>query len=376
MANLIFGRDGAGRMRHIATVVRGLACRCRCIDCDDELIAKKGAVRDHHFAHLSAAEHDWSWESHLHAWAKQLIVDRGGLAVPLHAAVASHIGLQGAATYANLTAGAPIEQEVRVGGLRPDLVLSTSTGRVSVALEVRVTHACGQEKVAAFGRLQLAALEIDLSRFAPHTFDVGKAEEAVLRELTNKRWLWPLPPRTADRPDHAALPASPNEEAPRPAEIAIEGPPPPLPAEQILQFRVRAWNATVDVSIRHAGVDAIQVNVRDFVTGRLPVTSTELAAPRIVELVGNVIDPQANDLARRSNSWIVGAHNASRVAHLLEEAQRQFERDEEVQYRVNAAALKADVERWRDNPRRSPGRGSLGAPTSAPSDNAYSRRRG
>lgn len=132
----------------------------------------------------------------------------------------------------------------------------------------------------------------------------------------------------------------------------------------------------MDVSIRHAGVDAIQVNVRDFVTGRLPVTSTELAAPRIVELVGNVIEPRANDLARRSNSWIVGAHNASRVAHLLEEAQRQFERDEEVQYRVNAAAVKADVERWRGNPQRSPVRGSLGAPTSAPSDNAYSRRRG
>ena len=46
-----FSVDDNGKFRDVADVKRGLRCGCFCADCKGPLVAKKGEVRVHHFAH-------------------------------------------------------------------------------------------------------------------------------------------------------------------------------------------------------------------------------------------------------------------------------------------------------------------------------------
>jgi len=52
MNELYFGIDvNHGTYMHISEVPRGLDCNCKCPECGGELIAKKGDILRHHFAH-------------------------------------------------------------------------------------------------------------------------------------------------------------------------------------------------------------------------------------------------------------------------------------------------------------------------------------
>lgn len=53
MVKLAFGKDANGRIVHVATVDRGLECKCACPACSESLIAKQGDKKAWHFAHVS-----------------------------------------------------------------------------------------------------------------------------------------------------------------------------------------------------------------------------------------------------------------------------------------------------------------------------------
>ena len=57
---------------HITDAVRGLACNCICFECGETVLARKGNIKEHHFAHAnnkdSCTIHP---ESVLHKYAKQ-----------------------------------------------------------------------------------------------------------------------------------------------------------------------------------------------------------------------------------------------------------------------------------------------------------------
>lgn len=50
-----WGNNAEGRLTHISTVERGLACNCTCPACDLPLSAKLGQIRRPHFAHADAS---------------------------------------------------------------------------------------------------------------------------------------------------------------------------------------------------------------------------------------------------------------------------------------------------------------------------------
>ncbi len=51
MTGMTYGVTASGLLAHVGSVPRGLACDCFCIGCGMWLQAKKGMVKDHHFAH-------------------------------------------------------------------------------------------------------------------------------------------------------------------------------------------------------------------------------------------------------------------------------------------------------------------------------------
>lgn len=62
-----------GQMRHISEVKHGLACDCVCVQCGQPLVARKGRIRQHHFAHTAETNCNPSPENLTHCYAKNLI---------------------------------------------------------------------------------------------------------------------------------------------------------------------------------------------------------------------------------------------------------------------------------------------------------------
>jgi hypothetical protein len=71
-----------GTAVHICDVASGLACQCVCLNCGGELIARKGAVREEHFAHRSGLECAGLAEGVLHRLAKELLCSLSRFEVP------------------------------------------------------------------------------------------------------------------------------------------------------------------------------------------------------------------------------------------------------------------------------------------------------
>lgn len=202
-----FGFNEFNQLVHVTEAVRGLACQCRCVVCDEPLIARQGEKREHHFAHASnRLPCESSHETLLHRYAKQLITEAMGLAVPVTPVVAHYFGWQETSGQAILQALLPATAEVALGSVRPDILLVTTDG-VQVAVEIAYSSFCDADKAAAFERMNLPALEIDLSMFTPDTFDPALVKHAVLGAGDHKTWVWPEPlQQTADAEDIASAP--------------------------------------------------------------------------------------------------------------------------------------------------------------------------
>src|SRR5690349_1659924 len=118
-----FGLDQSNRLVFVSEAPRGLACHCRCVVCLEPLIARQGAVREHHFAHISGKDPcEASHESLLHRYAKQVIHESGDLVVPLNSEVAKAIGVNSAPVPDFRLALPRLELEKTLAGVRPDLL--------------------------------------------------------------------------------------------------------------------------------------------------------------------------------------------------------------------------------------------------------------
>jgi phosphatidylserine/phosphatidylglycerophosphate/cardiolipin synthase-like enzyme len=158
----LFGLNEFNHLVHVREVERGLACQCRCVVCEEPLVARQGSVREHHFAHASNREPcDSSHESLLHRYAKQVIVQARGLVAPMTPAVAHFLGISDTSSPDLLHALSSVQEEVMIGTIKPDLLVVTPGG-IQVAVEIAYSSFCDLIKVAAFESLNLPALEIDL----------------------------------------------------------------------------------------------------------------------------------------------------------------------------------------------------------------------
>lgn len=205
----IFGLDEFNRLVHIEEVERGLACKCRCVICQEPLMARQGDIREHHFAHISSMEACQSdHESLLHRFAKRCIVEANGLVVPMNPVVGAALGIQNPQSLELLMSCQRIDEELTMGNIRPDLLVVTHGG-VAVAVEIAYSSFCDLLKQQEFKALNLPAVEIDLSTFTPENFDSRLVKSAVIESLTTKTWLWPAVLADLEPSSSAVVPANP-----------------------------------------------------------------------------------------------------------------------------------------------------------------------
>ncbi len=71
-----------GHLVHISQVENGLACNCLCPYCNKQLIAKKGNIKEHHFAHDDGKECGSAFEAALQIIGKNILEKHGKIVLP------------------------------------------------------------------------------------------------------------------------------------------------------------------------------------------------------------------------------------------------------------------------------------------------------
>jgi hypothetical protein len=184
-ADLVFGIDRDGTIRHISEVVGGLACECTCPACGKNLIARKGRVKVHHFGHQVSFSCATAPETALHKLAKEIVAKHRRLTIPEVVAKyreetqSFHPGQM-------VNFDTATEEATHLDDLIPDVYVEKE-GR-GLLVEIYVTHACDEMKRIDLKRSGIATIEIDLSRF-PRNASRRDVEKAVT-ETAPRQWLY------------------------------------------------------------------------------------------------------------------------------------------------------------------------------------------
>ncbi|MFA5688530.1 MAG: competence protein CoiA family protein [Kiritimatiellales bacterium] len=177
----------ANKLTHISEVGSGLSCECFCPACGTSLIAKKGEIQAHHFAHYNAPECTYALESALHLFAKEIIAKRKVFTVPpLYDDIPDYgICLLSKDQIINID---NVYLEHRLKRVIPDLIIEAKGRRL--AIEIAITHFIDEEKFYEIASQELSTIEIDLSSFDKISFKKEDIENIVVDGLQGKRWVF------------------------------------------------------------------------------------------------------------------------------------------------------------------------------------------
>ncbi|WP_295751566.1 hypothetical protein [Undibacterium sp.] len=182
-----------GELIHVDEVERGLACDCICTECHRTLIAKKGDVLEHHFAHeADDIICNPSPETLIHSFAKQQVAKLTTLILPGFEVEVDtewadrirHTAHWRAHPYFRLPV-ISASVEVDLGTVKPDVLCQV--GPKPIAVEVYFRHKVDAEKIERFQREHyLSAVELDLSDLPVH----ASAEQINAAIHHPQRWTW------------------------------------------------------------------------------------------------------------------------------------------------------------------------------------------
>ena len=183
---LPFGlKDGV--LVHISEVLQGAACGCVCPCCKAPLLARKGSIKIHHFAHKKGADCAKSVETALHLASKQILEEQKEIALPAVRIEFDSYREPISIAQENTFTLDEVRAEQRTGEIVPD-ILAYSRG-VPLLIEIRVTYEVDEVKEAKIRRLGISAIEIDLSSFC-RNFTREELADAVVRQTANKKWVF------------------------------------------------------------------------------------------------------------------------------------------------------------------------------------------
>lgn len=192
-----------GKLLFIADVPSGLACGCVCARCGKQLVAKKGPVRRHHFAHFETTNCLGAAESALHLLAKDLLAEMEFFTVPPYDFIKlrkTRLGVpvrhQALVVNGEQFPILKVRVEEHEGDFVPDIVIES--GSKVLILEVAVTHKVTRAKLRKIRRRNLPAIEIRLS--AGDSMLPRKALKTKLQQdLASKVWLFHPAQREPER---------------------------------------------------------------------------------------------------------------------------------------------------------------------------------
>lgn len=183
--NLIYALKN-GLAVSIDDVKSGLQCGCTCPACGEALVAKKGDVRMHHFAHKAGQECAYGYESSLHLAAKEILSKATSITLP-----AVYLSFPNSGKDRELLCPAktiPIDSvdlERRFHDVVPDIVIHA--GGKELFVEIYVTHAIDTAKLAKLKQMRISTIEIDLSK-REKSLTYQELGDILLGDSEEKSW--------------------------------------------------------------------------------------------------------------------------------------------------------------------------------------------
>lgn len=199
--------DSDNKLVHISQVTRGLACNCFCPGCHAPLVARKGSVNVHHFAHSSGNEDcHYGYESAVHLLAKSVLERNKTIALPpyevsycekpesdpeIYSLLDGMYGYEYKYPSRTITFD-EIQNEVHLGDFTPDSIAVKDGTRLLV--EFRNTHAVDEDKLEKIRAFSTSCVEIDIRGFKlarSKEDDVANMERFLAEEASeHSKWIF------------------------------------------------------------------------------------------------------------------------------------------------------------------------------------------
>lgn len=175
----------------IDEVESGLACNCVCPFCKTKLIAKKGNIRIHHFAHADASECERAYEASLQLMVKDILTKKKKICIP---AVSIHFHSFKHDESVSSAQNIPldhVELENPFDDKVPDTVVyaKTKDGKYrKFYIVIQVNHTINEEKKQKIRNTNVSVILIDVSQYND-TISYPQMMTILLRDSDDKRWL-------------------------------------------------------------------------------------------------------------------------------------------------------------------------------------------
>ena len=199
MALLKHGLDINNEIVSINDVTSGFGCNCKCPSCGEKLVAKKGEIKQWHFAHNSNESCAYAEQTAVHLIAKDIIAKHGVFLpkAPFNDFVKNQLNELNSSssiksTVLTQTGGYirfnKITLEKKIGNIIPDIIAEYNG--VTILIEIAVTHFIDSIKLEKLKTLGLPCLEIDCS----HLRNSENLEDDLIQFLLaedKKKWIIP-----------------------------------------------------------------------------------------------------------------------------------------------------------------------------------------
>ena len=175
-----------GDIVSIDDVSSGKECGCVCPACGDELIARKGEKRMHHFAHRSNEDCEYGYESSLHLAAKAILSRAKKMVIPPVYVEFPQSGKPKELLYPEKKIDIDyVKLENRFDDIIPDIVVDS--GDEHFFIEIYVTHPIDDEKLKKLKEKKISTIEIDLSK-EKRDISVEELSDILLNSSPQKSW--------------------------------------------------------------------------------------------------------------------------------------------------------------------------------------------
>lgn len=176
-------------------VEKGLACNCICPSCKSQLVARKGEVREHHFAHYKNNSCATGYQTSLHLLAKELIQEKRRIKIPPVYCDILCIDPNEPEGYSfderekreeQLLSNVNVTLEKKENGIIPDIIIQY--GNYKLYVEIYVTHKVDSEKIQIAKQNNISMMEIDLHK---EKRIISKEELSIylFEDTSNSYWI-------------------------------------------------------------------------------------------------------------------------------------------------------------------------------------------
>ena len=195
---------------------RGLNCRCYCPYCNEQLVAKLGKIREHHFAHNSHTNVcTYGTETGLHKLAKEILESANYILLPPLKLVYKskstnpndfHICYKNKTPYKNTPYDSSkfiiesdklyydsVKIENRLGNIHngviiPDIIIYKKD--TPLIIEIAVSHKVDENKLKKIKNKNISAIEILLKQEDLFALSKEELTNEIINNIKNKYWLY------------------------------------------------------------------------------------------------------------------------------------------------------------------------------------------